>query len=184
MQDGTFREDVGVGLSENSRSKGDAIEKAKKSSVTDGIKRALRLFGNVMGLSLSSKDYIKNIRKIPNPSSKPFHSDNLHRHPEYFVRSKSELPPSMDTRSIPPSIDTRSIPPSIDNRSIPPSKTSNQPQNGNQRQSMQNVGKEIERKESNDKIQIPVKPMQQNPSFVEPLTDTDYLFNDDEGKLF
>jgi hypothetical protein len=49
---------------------------------------------------------------------------------------------------------------------------------------MQNLGKEIERKESNDKIQIPVKPMQQNPSFVEPLTDTDYLFNDDEGKIF
>ena len=90
LQDGTFREDVGIGLMENARSKGDAIEKAKKSSVTDGMKRALRLFGNVMGLSLSSKDYLKNIRKVPNPSSKPLNSENLYRDPGYFVRSKSD----------------------------------------------------------------------------------------------
>lgn len=52
LQDGSFREDVGVGIADNLRSKGDAIEKARKSSVTDGMKRALRLFGNAMGLSI------------------------------------------------------------------------------------------------------------------------------------
>lgn len=55
LQDGSFREDVGVGLADNLRSKGDAIEKARKSSVTDGMKRALRLFGNAMGLSVGMR---------------------------------------------------------------------------------------------------------------------------------
>ena len=98
-----------MGLADNLRSKGDAIEKARKSSVTDGMKRALRLFGNAMGLSVgkrlliymylscrltkptchssitAGKEYMKAIKKIPTPNSRPFDQANLHRHPAFFT---------------------------------------------------------------------------------------------------
>lgn len=34
-----------------------AFEKARKEGVTDGLKRALRTFGNVLGNGLYEKDY-------------------------------------------------------------------------------------------------------------------------------
>ena len=43
LKDGAFHEDVGYGVSEGMRSKALSIEKARKESVTDGLKRALRL---------------------------------------------------------------------------------------------------------------------------------------------
>ena len=48
LKDGTFHEDVGVGTSEM-RSKDSAIQKAMKEAVTDGRKRALKNFGNLLG---------------------------------------------------------------------------------------------------------------------------------------
>ena len=39
LKDGSYREDVGYGMSENNKSRGMALENARKSSVTDGIKR-------------------------------------------------------------------------------------------------------------------------------------------------
>jgi DNA repair and recombination protein RAD52 len=41
------------------RSKALSIEKARKEAVTDGLKRALKSFGNILGNCLSDKDYVK-----------------------------------------------------------------------------------------------------------------------------
>ena len=38
-----------------------AIEKAKKTAVSDGIKRAMRMFGNKMGNSLGDTNYIEKV---------------------------------------------------------------------------------------------------------------------------
>lgn len=64
LKDGSKREDIGFGISENIKSKGLAIEKAKKEAVTDALKRSLRLFGNALGNCLYDKDYLINIKKI------------------------------------------------------------------------------------------------------------------------
>ena len=52
----------GYGTSINQSDKGTAIEKAKKEAVTDAMKRALRLFGNGLGLTIYDKQYISDIR--------------------------------------------------------------------------------------------------------------------------
>ena len=44
---------------ENAKGKGAAFEKAKKEAATDGMKRALRSFGNVLGNCLYDKEYLK-----------------------------------------------------------------------------------------------------------------------------
>ena len=49
LKDGSFREDVGYGSMENAAKKSAAFEKAKKESVTDAMKRALKSFGPAMG---------------------------------------------------------------------------------------------------------------------------------------
>lgn len=57
LKDGTFREDIGFG---DTKSKyiAAAIENSKKSAITDGLKRALRLFGNSLGNCLYDKEFI------------------------------------------------------------------------------------------------------------------------------
>ena len=59
LKDGSYHEDVGYGVSEGMRSKALSLEKARKEAVTDGLKRAMRSFGNVMGNCLQDKDYLK-----------------------------------------------------------------------------------------------------------------------------
>ena len=59
LKDGSFHEDVGYGVSEGMRSKALSLEKARKEAVTDGMKRALRSFGNLLGNCLQDKEYIK-----------------------------------------------------------------------------------------------------------------------------
>ena len=49
LKDGTYREDIGYGSIDNSKSRGAAFEKVKKESITDAIKRALKNFGYVLG---------------------------------------------------------------------------------------------------------------------------------------
>lgn len=54
---GITREDVGIGQCDASiRALAQGIEKARKESVTDGLKRALRTFGPSFGLALYDKD--------------------------------------------------------------------------------------------------------------------------------
>ncbi len=92
LKDGTCHEDVGYGTGENMKSKGAALDKvqciklslwphhvdnllsqAKKEAVTDGVKRALRNFGNLLGLCLYEKSFTQEVVKI-----KPQHVCNSH----------------------------------------------------------------------------------------------------------
>ncbi|KAK7681344.1 hypothetical protein QCA50_015435 [Cerrena zonata] len=82
LRDGVFHEDVGYGMLENSKSKGAALDKCKKEAVTDGVKRALRNFGNLLGNCLYDKSYTQEIVKIKVPPPK-FNRDELHRRPEF-----------------------------------------------------------------------------------------------------
>ena len=45
------------------RSKSQAVEKARKESITDGLKRAMKSFGNLLGNCLSDKEYVRHISK-------------------------------------------------------------------------------------------------------------------------
>ncbi|KAI1794406.1 recombination protein Rad52 [Ganoderma leucocontextum] len=67
LRDGVFHEDVGYGLLENSKSKGAALDKCKKEAVTDGVKRSLRNFGNLLGNCLYDKSYTQEVIKIKVP---------------------------------------------------------------------------------------------------------------------
>ncbi|KAG0675346.1 DNA repair protein rad52 [Kluyveromyces marxianus] len=64
LADGTFREDIGYGTVENERRKASAFERAKKSAVTDALKRSLRGFGNALGNCLYDKDFLAKIDKV------------------------------------------------------------------------------------------------------------------------
>ncbi|KAI9031862.1 Rad52/22 family double-strand break repair protein-domain-containing protein [Phycomyces nitens] len=59
LKNGTFHEDIGCGSVENMRIKSAALEKARKAAVTDGLKRALRLFGRVLGNCLYDQAFIR-----------------------------------------------------------------------------------------------------------------------------
>nr|XP_032810369.1 DNA repair protein RAD52 homolog isoform X1 [Petromyzon marinus] len=67
LKDGAYHEDVGYGVSEGQRSKALSLEKARKESVTDGLKRSLRSFGNCLGNCIQDKDYLKCINRLPKP---------------------------------------------------------------------------------------------------------------------
>ncbi|XP_041349293.1 fibulin-2-like [Gigantopelta aegis] len=71
LKDGVYHEDIGYGVSEGLRSKALSIEKARKEAVTDGLKRALKSFGNCLGNCLGNKDYLKFINKAPKPPAEP-----------------------------------------------------------------------------------------------------------------
>ena len=64
LKDGTFHEDVGFGHVENAKTKYAAFEKGRKSAVTDGMKRALKNFGNLLGNCMYNKDYLSKVTKI------------------------------------------------------------------------------------------------------------------------
>ncbi|XP_025054575.1 DNA repair protein RAD52 homolog [Alligator sinensis] len=65
LKDGSYHEDVGYGVSEGLKSKALSLEKARKEAVTDGLKRALRCFGNVLGNCILDKDYLQAVNKLP-----------------------------------------------------------------------------------------------------------------------
>ncbi|XP_020857158.1 DNA repair protein RAD52 homolog isoform X2 [Phascolarctos cinereus] len=65
LKDGSYHEDVGYGVSEGLKSKALSLEKARKEAVTDGLKRALRCFGNALGNCILDKDYLKSLNKLP-----------------------------------------------------------------------------------------------------------------------
>jgi len=90
LKDGTYHEDVGCGSIENSKSKSAAFEKVKKEAATDGLKRALRNFGNVLGNCLYDKDYLSRVTKLKIGPTK-WHEDNLHRHPSYAPIRKQTI---------------------------------------------------------------------------------------------
>ena len=59
LKDGSFHEDIGYGTAEGMRSKALSIEKARKEAATDGLKRALKSFGNALGNCLNDKDFVQ-----------------------------------------------------------------------------------------------------------------------------
>ncbi len=56
--------DIGYGHIENCKGKAAAFEKAKKEGTTDGLKRALRNFGNLLGNCVYDKDYVAKVTKL------------------------------------------------------------------------------------------------------------------------
>ncbi|KAL1746044.1 DNA repair protein Rad52/59/22 [Schizophyllum fasciatum] len=64
LRDGAYHEDIGYGQGDNQPNKGQALDKAKKEAVTDGMKRALRHFGNVVGNCLYDKSYTDRVAKM------------------------------------------------------------------------------------------------------------------------
>jgi hypothetical protein len=84
LKDGTYHEDIGYGVSEGQKSKGQAIEMARKSAVTDGLKRSLRNFGNALGNCLQNRDYLKFVSRLKGTgkiSSDTHKESELLRHP-------------------------------------------------------------------------------------------------------
>ncbi|XP_026991957.1 DNA repair protein RAD52 homolog isoform X1 [Tachysurus fulvidraco] len=71
LKDGSFHEDVGYGVSEGLKSKALSLEKARKEAVTDGLKRALKCFGNALGNCILNKEYLIAINKIPKKPLSP-----------------------------------------------------------------------------------------------------------------
>lgn len=82
LRDGTFHEDIGYGHIENCKGKAAAFEKAKKEGTTDGLKRALRNFGNVLGNCIYDKEYLAKVTKVKVAPTK-WDIDGLHRHSTY-----------------------------------------------------------------------------------------------------
>lgn len=64
LRDGTFHEDIGYGHCENVKMKHMALEKARKEASTDGLKRALRTFGRMLGNCLYDKKFIDTASKM------------------------------------------------------------------------------------------------------------------------
>lgn len=60
LANGAYHEDVGVGTSTQSNAQA-ARENAEKACITDGIKRALRQFGNLLGNSLYDANYARTL---------------------------------------------------------------------------------------------------------------------------
>ncbi|XP_067906880.1 DNA repair protein RAD52 homolog isoform X2 [Heterodontus francisci] len=69
LKDGSFHEDVGYGVSEGLKSKALSLEKARKEAVTDGLKRSLKSFGNVLGNCILDKEYLRLVNKLPRQQS-------------------------------------------------------------------------------------------------------------------
>ena len=86
LRDGTFHEDIGYGSIENAKGKAMAFEKAKKEGTTDGLKRALRSFGNVLGNCIYDKGFVSQVTKIKAQPVKKFAEDNLHRHSDFVKK--------------------------------------------------------------------------------------------------
>ncbi|XP_046542950.1 LOW QUALITY PROTEIN: DNA repair and recombination protein rhm52-like [Haliotis rubra] len=77
LKDGVYHEDIGYGVSEGLRSKALSLEKARKEAVTDGLKRALKSFGNCMGNCLGDKEYLKCIGRTPKPPPEVYKVEDM-----------------------------------------------------------------------------------------------------------
>jgi len=87
LRDGTFHEDIGYGHMENCKGKAAAFEKAKKEGTTDGLKRALRNFGNVLGNCIYDKTYLAKVTKLKVTPVR-FDEDSLHRHGDFVKKEE------------------------------------------------------------------------------------------------
>ncbi len=99
LRDGTYHEDIGYGHIENCKGKAPAFEKAKKEGTTDGLKRALRTFGNVLGNCIYDKDFVGRVTKIKVAPSR-WDADNLHRHPDFAPVKKERTEEDISTTAV------------------------------------------------------------------------------------
>ncbi|CAK7894625.1 DNA repair and recombination protein Rad52p [[Candida] anglica] len=95
IRDGTYHEDFGYGYIENAKSKAMAFEKCKKEAFTDGLKRCLRCFGNVLGNCLYDRTIIPKIQKVKLPGAE-LEPKHFHRDPWVKERMAKDAPRSMD----------------------------------------------------------------------------------------
>jgi DNA repair and recombination protein RAD52 len=65
-----YHEDVGYGTAENQPYRGKAMENCRKEAVTDGMKRALRTFGNATGNCLYNNVYRDLVKKVKGPAQR------------------------------------------------------------------------------------------------------------------
>ncbi|KJZ79582.1 hypothetical protein HIM_01051 [Hirsutella minnesotensis 3608] len=105
LRDGTYHEDIGYGSIENARGKAMAFEKAKKEGTTDGLKRALRSFGNVLGNCIYDQDYVKQVTKVKAQPVKKFDQDNLHRHADFVRKETIKTETTSNTAVVPLKLD-------------------------------------------------------------------------------
>ena len=106
LRDGTFHEDIGYGHIENCKGKAPAFEKAKKEATTDGLKRALRNFGNVLGNCIYDKEYLSKVTKVKVAPTK-WDIHDLHRHSTYATAAGPKKEPSSAAQEIGAIQDTR-----------------------------------------------------------------------------
>lgn len=88
LKDGTFKEDLGFGSSENQKNKSTAWEKAKKEAVTDAIKRAFRQFGNALGNCCYDKEFLRDIQQVGRKKSYGIDKENLMRKNDVSISSE------------------------------------------------------------------------------------------------
>ena len=113
LRDGTYHEDIGYGSIENAKGKAMAFEKAKKEGTTDGLKRALKSFGNVLGNCIYDKDYVSQVTKIKAQPVKKFDVENLHRHPDFVKRDVAATGPKVNAPASLPVLDVAASVPGI-----------------------------------------------------------------------
>ena len=95
LRNGAFQEDVGFGTGEN-RSRGAAIESAKKEAISDARKRALRLFGNALGNSIYDREYLETL-DVPQRKQAiaPIRYDDMHRSTQSEFQSPTLMTPGI-----------------------------------------------------------------------------------------
>lgn len=96
LRDGTQREDIGFGSAENQKMKNLALEKAKKEATTDGLKRALRQFGNALGNCCYDKEFLREIKKIKKQGNEKLCEFNLFRKFEADISNLSCIDDELD----------------------------------------------------------------------------------------
>ncbi|GAM24984.1 hypothetical protein SAMD00019534_081590 [Acytostelium subglobosum LB1] len=98
LKDGTFHDDVGFGMREDSN-KGTSIEHAKKEAVSDARKRSLRVFGNALGNKLYDKDPLK-LKKDKQgggaPQARPQQQQQQQQQPMVQQQPQQQQPLSFD----------------------------------------------------------------------------------------
>lgn len=104
IKDGTFHEDFGYGFIENAKNKALAFEKCKKEAFTDGLKRCLRCFGNVLGNCLYDKTMLAKSQKIK-VAPLELELDDFYRDPLVLKRERELARKARMAKALPPPAD-------------------------------------------------------------------------------
>ncbi|KAF3936432.1 hypothetical protein ABW19_dt0204244 [Dactylella cylindrospora] len=110
LPDGSFREDMGYGEAENMKGKAAAFAKAKKSAITDALKRTLRQFGEIFNC-VSDSDFLKKVGKLKVPAME-LDESSVYRHPDIQRKVKAVpvvAPPVVKPEPEPPAVDFSNV---------------------------------------------------------------------------